>query len=287
MDRRERTEDLSTLLQVATQGAQADMWTAMPGVIQSFNPTEMSCVVQVSIKAKIADPAFQSYKSATKVDDPDGISAWDQLPLLLDCPVVFPSAGNCTLTFPIIAGDECLVIFASRCIDAWWAYGGIQNQQILRMHDLSDGFVIPGPKSKPRVIPNISSSAVQLRSDDGLAFIEINPSTHNIAGTTPSNLNLTIGGNVVCNVAGVVNVTAGGIINLVAADAAYITAGTLAYINAPVISMGSTGQTLRKLVTEVFQNLFNSHTHPTPSGQSSPPTQTMDATHLTSTVRGA
>ena len=271
MDRRERTEDLSTLLQVATQGAQADLWTAMPGFIESFNPVEMTCVVQVTIRSKISDPAFQTYQSDTKIDDPSGLSSWDKLPLLLDCPVVFPSAGNCTLTFPIKQGDECLVIFASRCIDAWWAYGGIQNQQVMRMHDLSDGFVIPGPKSKPKAITNISSSAVQLRSNDGQSFIEINPTTHNIAGATPANLNLTVGGNVSFNVVGNVNITASGIVN----------------VTAPLITLRSAGQTLLSFVTSTFQTLFNQHTHPTNSGESSQPSQQMTNSHLTTTVMGA
>ena len=31
--------------------------------------------------------------------------------------MVFPGGGGFALTFPVAAGDECLVVFASRCID--------------------------------------------------------------------------------------------------------------------------------------------------------------------------
>lgn len=41
------------------------------------------------------------------------------------------------------------------------------------------------------------------------------------------------------------------------------------------------GETLRQLVTDQFMALFNGHTHPTPSGQSSPPSQQMTSAQLT------
>ncbi|MDD2056621.1 hypothetical protein NPS58_04060 [Pseudomonas putida] len=149
----------------------------MPGIIQSFDPGAMTCTVQ---------PAIQAY-----VRDESGNLTSTNLPLLLDCPVQFPAGGGCTLTFPVAPGDECLVVFASRCIDSWWQSGGIQNQAELRMHDLSDGFALLGFRSQPRVIGAISGSAAQLRSDDGVAFVEVNPATHAINATTTGPLNLT------------------------------------------------------------------------------------------------
>lgn len=41
------------------------------------------------------------------------------------------------------------------------------------MHDLSDGFAIPGPWSQAAKIEGVSASAVQLRSDDGASCVEI------------------------------------------------------------------------------------------------------------------
>ncbi|MGC8050122.1 Gp138 family membrane-puncturing spike protein, partial [Salmonella enterica] len=78
-----------------------------------------------------------------------------------------------SMTFPVAQGDECLVVFASRCIDSWWQSGGIQEQAELRMHDLSDGFAILGFRSQPRALSNISTTSAQLRSDDGATFIDL------------------------------------------------------------------------------------------------------------------
>jgi hypothetical protein len=66
-------------------------------------------------------------------------------------------------------------VFSSRAIDLGWQSSGIQNPVELRHHDLSDGFVIVGPRSKPNVPPNISTTQAQLRSEDGLTYIGIGP----------------------------------------------------------------------------------------------------------------
>lgn len=171
MDQRERLNSFPEALLAALDGRQAQIWTALPGIIQSFNAGAMTCVVQPSIKAQVRAP--------------DGSTQWTTLPLLLDCPVVFPRGGGCTLTFPIAHLDECLVVFASRCIDSWWSAGGVQVQSEFRMHDLSDGFVLPGPFSQATKISNISTSSAQFRSNDGSTFIDLNPSTQKVTITAP------------------------------------------------------------------------------------------------------
>jgi hypothetical protein len=170
MDRRERSGDPLAALLAMQQGWQATIWTALPGIIQSFDPEKKTCVVQ---------PALQA-----RVESVERELSWVSLPLLLDCPVQFPSGGGVTLTFPLVAGDECLVVFASRCIDAWWQSGGIQTQAELRMHSLSDGFVIPGISSVPSVQPNISTEAAELRSTDGAQKVSLNPSTGEVKMVT-------------------------------------------------------------------------------------------------------
>lgn len=160
MDRRERNSDAQTALTAALQGWQAGIWTALPGVVQSFDPDKETVVVQPSIQARVRDR--------------DGFATWVTLPLLVDVPVVFPGGGGFTLTFPVAAGDECLVVFSSRCIDAWWQSGGVQPQAELRMHDLSDGFAFVGLKSQPRTLAGgVNTSCAQLRSDDGGTCIEL------------------------------------------------------------------------------------------------------------------
>ncbi len=161
MDRRERYQDLSQLLLAAFQSGQQALWTSLPCIVQSYNPDTNTIEAQPTILGR--------------VQDQQGLWSLKQMPLLLDVPVIFPSGGGYTLTFPIAAGDECLVVFSSRCIDGWWYQGGIQPQLDVRMHDLSDGFAFVGPMSRPNVIPTISTSTTQLRSNDGSIYVELSP----------------------------------------------------------------------------------------------------------------
>lgn len=160
MDRRERSSTLETAILAALQGWQAGLWTALPVEIVSFDKDAETVTAQPTIQAKVRDRL--------------GVESWVNLPVLVDVPVVFPGGGGFTLTFPIKPGDEALVVFASRCIDAWWQSGGVQQQAELRMHDLSDGFALVGLKSQPRTLEGgVNTVGAQLRSDDGQTYVEV------------------------------------------------------------------------------------------------------------------
>lgn len=182
MDREERTRNLEAALIKALEGLQSDIWTALPVVITQFDPVRMTAEAQPTIRGTVRQP--------------DGTVKEVDMPLLVDVPVIFPSGGGFTLTFPIKPGDEGLCFFASRCIDSWWERSGVQSQAEFRMHDLSDSFVLVGPRSQPRVLlPTVHPDNVQLRSDDGQAVVEIKPN-HDINITTVGDINMTAGGNV-------------------------------------------------------------------------------------------
>jgi hypothetical protein len=173
MDRLERIEHPQEALLAAIQGSQSNVWTALPGIVQDVNLDEKICSVQPAIQAQLEDELNGTYTDVN-------------LPLLLDCPIQFPSGGGCTLTFPVVKGDECLVIFSSRCIDAWWQSGGIQKQAEIRMHSLSDGFVIPGISSVPNVPKFISNTEATLRSVDGETLVGLDPVAKKVRLVAPN-----------------------------------------------------------------------------------------------------
>lgn len=159
MLRQERYEDPQTAMLLTLQGWQSEIYTALPGIIESVDLDKNTCVVQPAIQG-----IFRLKDGAQKVVN---------LPLCLDVPIVWPRGGGYTLTFPLKKGDEGAILFMSRCFDAWWQNGGIQPQAEIRMHSLSDGYFIPGGSSQPKKLANVSADNVQLRADDGSSYVEI------------------------------------------------------------------------------------------------------------------
>ncbi len=169
LDRRELADNPVTAFLAALDGRQATVWTALPGILISFDPVKQTAQVQTAIQMQ------ETLK--------DGTTRWITITPLVDCPVIFPSGGGLILTFPLEVGDEVLVIFSARCIDNWWLNGGVQTQAQLRMHDLSDGFCLPGPKSVPNATP-VNMAAAELRTNDGAAKVRLTK-TGDIEAITP------------------------------------------------------------------------------------------------------
>lgn len=177
----QRVHAQSEQWEMAIRQALFDLRVATPGIVQSFDATKQTAVVQPVIRESIANPATLA-------------AMWVPLPQLLDVPIVIPRAGNFLITVPVTAGDECLIVFADSCIDAWWERGGQQNQPFLRRHDLSDAFAVLGCWSQPNKVSDYSTEAIQIRTLDGTSIIEIDASGD--VNVTAPNVNLTVTGNV-------------------------------------------------------------------------------------------
>lgn len=148
---------------------QNNLRVACPGIIQSFNAEEQTVTVQLALREEVKDYDYNKH--------------WTDMPLLLDVPLVLPRAGGYCITMPVKRGDECLVIFADMCIDAWWQNGGIQNQVEKRRHDLSDGFAILGIWSQPKRVKNYSEDSCQIRNEKGTSMIALKDDEININAT--------------------------------------------------------------------------------------------------------
>lgn len=120
-----------------------DLHTAMPAIIMSYDPQTRT------VKAQ---PAIQRI-----FKDGEGISGAINLPPCVDVPVVFQGGGGYEITFPIKEGDECLLIFAERCIDNWFETGEPSPPVDYRHHDLSDAFALVGIFSKPKLTQSVSN----------------------------------------------------------------------------------------------------------------------------------
>jgi hypothetical protein len=169
MDPRELTADFEEYMRVLFLRHQSGLWTALPVIVDTWNyPVNGQNTVHVA-------PAI---KGVTQ-NITDGTHQDIAQVLLQDVPVKFLGGGNFNLTHPIKKGDEGHVIFSSRNINGWWSLGGVQprpqeGQARDRMHDLSDGLAFhPAKLSKAAILPAISTTSAQLRSDDGKSYVEM------------------------------------------------------------------------------------------------------------------
>jgi hypothetical protein len=143
-----------------------DLRCGIPGIIQSFDETALTAVVQVAVTETIN----------TVDTNGNNVQQQVQIPLLPDVPVMFPRAGNFILTFPVQQGDECWIEFADNHYGFFWQSGNISSPgQIVRRHDLSDAVCYPTGISQPKAqnVSNFSTTSAQLRSLDGNTIIDV------------------------------------------------------------------------------------------------------------------
>ena len=117
---------LNDAIALATNYALTAIHTALPGSIISYDYTTQKAVIQ---------PLLNKVWS-------DGTTT--PMPVLENVPVIFPRAGGASLTFPVVEGDTCLLLFIERSIDLWLTQGGQVNPDDPRKFDLSDAVAIMG-----------------------------------------------------------------------------------------------------------------------------------------------
>ncbi len=208
-------------LSILTEPIEGNAWqwacmlrVAIPGQVVSFDADRQTCVVQPLIQEIVLLPPPGGTNSTQNIPTPTTIKPLqDVIPIMMRVP-------GWSLTFPIVAGTECLLIFADMCVDGWWQSGGVQPQFDRRRHDLSDAFALFGPWSNPKKLANYSTSSVQLRSDDQTVMIELTPSEINI--TAPA-LNINTTGTTYINANEQVTVIAGGNLTMEASGDVTIT----------------------------------------------------------------
>lgn len=183
-----QTPDLAALLAAAKTDLFASLNCHQIGTIVAFDPVKQSASVQIVNKRVVGDEVLD-------------------YPLLVDVPVVFPAGGGAFFSFPVKAGDNCLVLFNDRDIDVWFTNGASTAPNSPRMHSLADGIALVG-------LRNATNPSVETGEDVVLRFagatILISPAGKIgiTAGPNGNNLTLYEDGTVQLTGVGQVNITA-------------------------------------------------------------------------------
>lgn len=177
----------------ALRQALMDVRVSIPAIVQSFDPATQTVTVQVAIREIV-----KTSQGAQNI----------AIAPIGKVPVCFPSAGGFSLTLPLQAGDEGLLVFCDMCIDLWWTRGGIQDQLESRRHDLTDCGFYPGGRSQPRALANYSANSAQLRTDDGTTAV-IDISATGIKFSTTGTIQLNANGQISINGSQIVAASSG------------------------------------------------------------------------------
>lgn len=133
-----------------------EVHTALPGEIVNFDATTQTASVQLCIQREV-------------VDSTDTITQLDEVPVMIQC------GGGFSVTFPLTAGDPCLILFIERGLDNWYLDGGCQAPETRRHHHYSDAICLPGLRPAPSALANYDATNLTIRTDDGQTQLCITP----------------------------------------------------------------------------------------------------------------
>jgi hypothetical protein len=133
-----------------------DIHTSCPGKIVEYNKDKQTCTVQPCIKNKYSEQ-----------------EEYEDLPLLLDVPVLFPGSGDFFLTWDIKPESYCWLMFAERSIENWIIDGGLVEPASFSTYDLSDAVAFVGINPNPEALAGVLEDCMMLRNRDGSTSIKL------------------------------------------------------------------------------------------------------------------
>lgn len=125
-----------------------DVGTSIPGHIIAIDPDSMLAQVQIGIvRTKVGGVTFEPSP-------------------LVEVPV-YVAGGDFFVESEINPGDEGIILFSQRCIDDWVQTGGVAQNPIMRFHDFSDAYFLPGLRSQVNRITDFKNDGIRMRNKDG------------------------------------------------------------------------------------------------------------------------
>lgn len=135
---------LASLLELQKRETMRQINCHQVGEIVSFNPSTQTAEVQVKMSFYLNGEI-------------------KQYPLLLDCPCIVLGGGKGRVTFPIKAGDACLVLFNDRDMDNWYSGGQTMPPRTDRYHDFSDAIALVGLHNKQNQLTDFLADGTELK----------------------------------------------------------------------------------------------------------------------------
>lgn len=133
--------DLSDLIEIAKRNTFYSLNKILPARVVSYDDSDNTVNCEIMLKRNI---------NGDEVD----------YPVMAQCPVMILGA-EAHITFPIEAGQNCLLMFSDRDIDIFWSSGEKKTPNTRRAHAFADAIALIGLRTESQAQP-INPNAVQI-----------------------------------------------------------------------------------------------------------------------------
>ena len=149
-----RTPTWSEVIKGAIDASLTDVHTCIPCTVTRYDASKQMVDVKPAIKISH--------------EDEEGERQVSSIPVIVNCPIVYPGGGGLVMMFPIAVGDTGMIMFAESSMDKWLAHGGsdIDPGYDQRFH-LSDGVYLPGVRPFSNARQTSPGAAVVIGTDGG------------------------------------------------------------------------------------------------------------------------
>ena len=118
--------NLAQAIRFAIRQSLKDMYTCMPGIVESYDAETRRAVVKGALKVVTTNKEEIEREAIHNV------------------PVVFPSGGGFAMTFPLEPGDPVLLVYSQRGLANWKRTLGVAAPDIIGFFSEKDAIAIPG-----------------------------------------------------------------------------------------------------------------------------------------------
>jgi hypothetical protein len=142
---------MAEILQIAMRRASTSIRVALPGRVTRVKDTGR---VDVRVELRVARPI------------PDETYAYDDVPELVDVPVLWQSTQAAAIVMKLAPGDAGLVIFADHQLGAWLTAGQTVNPVVPDAHGYSGAVFSPGLWPTPEAPAPVTGADIVVTGGD-------------------------------------------------------------------------------------------------------------------------
>lgn len=161
------TYDLETVLREAMDARVADMHTAIPGKVISYDADKQIVSVQPMVKD------FHHTEA--------GAMVLRSFPVV-QAPVAFLRGSGYFMTVPLAAGDTGMLIFSELPIDRWRSTGQESHPVNARRHGVGNAVFYPGISPRAKALTETGVSDHMVLGKEGGCQIHVKPTEVNLDG---------------------------------------------------------------------------------------------------------